>query len=70
MNDRTTRLVAGLALGVALLALVLAGAAISRASWSEAQLRELSESLRRALASRPRSPEGSGMLPPRFDAEE
>jgi hypothetical protein len=70
VSDRTTRLVASLALGVAPLALVLAGVAISRASESEAQMRELSESLRRALESRPRSLEGTAMPPstPRSEA--
>jgi len=68
MNDRTTRLVASLALGVALLALVLAGVAISRASESEDRMRELSASLRRALESRPR--EGAGIPPPALDTDE
>jgi hypothetical protein len=68
MNDRTTRLVASLALGVALLALVLAGVAIGRASESEDRMRELSASLRRALESHPR--EGAGMPPPALDTDE
>jgi hypothetical protein len=68
MTDRTTRLVASLALGVALLALVLAGVAIARASESEERMRELSSSLRRALESRPR--DGAGAPPPALDTEE
>jgi hypothetical protein len=66
--DRTTRVLASLALGVALLALVLAGVAISRASESEDRMQELSASLRRALEARPR--DGAGMPPPALDTEE
>lgn len=70
MSDKTTRVVASVSLAVALLSLVLAAVALSRASESEAQMRELSESLTRALGSRSGAGEHGGAPPPGLDTEE
>ena len=49
MNDRLTRVLAGVALACSLVALVLAGWAVQMQQRSEARLREVGQELQRAL---------------------
>jgi hypothetical protein len=52
LSDRTTRLLASLALAIALVALVIAGYALSLEQERTEELHELSDSVGRALRSR------------------